>query len=295
VTSVQLEIWARSAQAAIVMRSAFLGLSLLVFGAGALGVACGDDEGPGPGVGGSSSGGRSGSGGAAGSGGRAGSAGAPGSAGAAGSAGAGGSAGAAGAAGAAGSGGASGADGSDAGGGEGDAGAFTLSSTGFDDNPGCGPDDAADACDFFPANSTNFAPGTNTSPELSWTGAPAGTQSFAIALHDLDFVQNGDPFTHWVMWSIPGSTTGLPEGLPDGATPAPPAPAGSQQVSQGDDNGFFGSGACGNVYEFVLYALDTATFTPADDTDPDDVEGALEDSDAVLATTTVRARSGPCD
>jgi Raf kinase inhibitor-like YbhB/YbcL family protein len=280
------------------MRSAFLGLSLLVSGAGVLGVACGDDDSPGPGVGGSSSGGTSGSGGAAGSGGRAGSGGSAGSAGAAGSAGsggAGGSAGGAGAAGAAGSGGSSGADGGDAGVDEADAGAFTLSSTGFDDNAGCGPDGAADACDFFPANSTNFAPGTNTSPELSWTGAPAGTQSFAIALHDLDFLQNGDPFTHWVMWNIPGSTTGLPEGLPDGATPAPPAPAGSQQVSQGDDNGFFGSGACGNVYEFVLYALDTATFTPADDTDPDDVEDALDDSDAVLATTTVRARSGPCD
>jgi phosphatidylethanolamine-binding protein (PEBP) family uncharacterized protein len=283
-------------KAGVMMRTAFLGLSLVVLGSVALGVACGDDDTVSPGLGGSSSGGRGGSSGAAGTGGVAGSsgrAGAAGAAGSAGAAGAGGAAGRAGAAGAAGSSGSGGADGADAG--AGDAGAFTLSSTGFDDNPGCGPGDAADACDFFPASSTNFAPGTNTSPQLAWTGAPAGTQSFAIAYHDLSNVQGNDTFTHWVMWNIPGSTTGLPEGLPDGATPPAPAPPGSQQIAIGNDNGFFGSGVCGNVYEFELYALDTATFTPEDDDDPDEVQAGLDASGAVLATTAIRARSGPCD
>jgi phosphatidylethanolamine-binding protein (PEBP) family uncharacterized protein len=293
---VQLEMRPEVRKVNVMMRSALLGLSLVVLGSGALGVACGDDDGASPGVGGSSNGGRAGSGGAAGNAGSAGSsgrAGAGGAAGNAGAAGTGGASGSAGGGGAAGTGGSGGANGPDAG--AGDAGGFTLSSTGFDDNPGCGPGDAAAACDFFPASSTNFAPGTNTSPELAWTGAPAGTQSFAIAYHDLSNVQGNDTFTHWVMWNIPGTTTGLPEGLPDGATPPAPAPPGSQQLAIGNDNGFFGSGVCGNVYEFELYALDTATFTPEDDDDPDEVQASLDASDAVLGTTAIRARSGPCD
>jgi Raf kinase inhibitor-like YbhB/YbcL family protein len=138
----------------------------------------------------------------------------------------------------------------------------------------------------------------NVSPEIEWTGVPAGTQSFAIALHDLAFLQNGDPFTHWVMWNIPGSATGLPANLPRAALPGVPA-ANTQQVNYlDDDDGFAGSGACGNVYEFVLYALDTATFTPADAGNQNAVQSELDASDAALGTTTMRARSnpdGPCD
>jgi hypothetical protein len=52
---------------------------------------------------------------------------------------------------------------------------------------------------------------------------------------------------------------------------------------------------CGNVYEFELYALDTATFTPSGDGNPDAVQAALDASDAVLGTTAIRARSGPCN
>ena len=104
---------------------------------------------------------------------------------------------------------------------------------------------------------------------------------------------NNDPFTHCVMWNIPASATGLPAQLPAGTNPGAPAPAGSAQVSIGTNDGYTGSGACGNVYEFVLYALDTATFDPANTNTPDTVEAALEASSAVLATATLRARSDP--
>src|SRR5688572_27790149 len=88
-------------EAAFMMRSTLLGLSLMLLGSSAVGVGCGDDDGESPAVGGSSSGtggssGTSGTGGASG-----GSAGSAGTGGASGSAGSGG-----GAAGAAGSGGA---------------------------------------------------------------------------------------------------------------------------------------------------------------------------------------------
>jgi Raf kinase inhibitor-like YbhB/YbcL family protein len=258
------------------MKQSFLRcLSDALLGSGLIASACSDDDGPATDVGGS--GGSS----TAGSGGSAGSAGAAGSGGAAGNAGA------------AASGGAAGAGGSadetpDAGDG---AVGFELSSPAFDNQAGCGPDDR-DACDLFPDENTGLGDAENVSPALDWTGAPAGTQSFAIALHDLTFIQGSSPFTHWAMWNIPGSATGLPAELPQGAMPGVPA-ANTQQASFRDTGGYTGSGACGNVYEFVLYALSTPTFTPADPADQNAVQDALDASDDVLATATLRARSDP--
>jgi Raf kinase inhibitor-like YbhB/YbcL family protein len=267
------------------LRASALLLSLASLGLAA--VSCSDDAEPDPAGSAGGGGASAGNGGGAGSG-TAGSGGGAGSGGSAGTSG--GSAGSDGMAGRAGSDGMAGStsmpDASTA--------AFTLSSPAFDGQEGCGPGDDADACDLFPDETTDFA-GDNVSPELSWSGAPAGTQSFAIALHDLSFTQGGDPFTHWVMWNIPASTTGLPEGLPDGQEPDAPAPEGSEQVSIGDDDGFFGSGAAGNVYEFVLYALSTPSIDPDTD-DPDAVEQFIEELDAeVLGTATLRARSTPDD
>lgn len=175
--------------------------------------------------------------------------------------------------------------------------AFALSSPAFDDVEGCGPGDAADVCDFFPNENTGLGDDTpNVSPAFDWVGVPEGTQSFAIAMHDLSFLMGGDPFTHWVMWNIPGSETGLPAELPGGAMPGVPA-ANTQQTSFRPDDSFAGSGACGNVYEIVLYALGTPTFTPSNPNSADQVEAELEASDAVLGTARMRGRSdpaGPC-
>ncbi len=57
--------------------------------------------------------------------------------------------------------------------------------------------------------------GFDFSPQLSWSGVPAGTRSFAIVMEDRDpedmFV---DLRTHWVLYSIPPDVTELPEQLP---------------------------------------------------------------------------------
>ena len=113
-------------------------------------------------------------------------------------------------------------------------------------------------------------------------------------LEDLlrDIVLPVDPFTHWVMWNIPASATGLPAELPAGTEPGVPS-AETRQVSFRDNDAFAGSGACGNVYDFVLYALNVDSFDPPDDSSGDAVEAALEASDAVLGTATLRARSNP--
>ncbi len=50
--------------------------------------------------------------------------------------------------------------------------------------------------------------GADRSPSLRWTDAPSGTRSFALILDDPD--APGGTWTHWLMWNIPGSATGLP-------------------------------------------------------------------------------------
>src|ERR1700738_3231088 len=66
--------------------------------------------------------------------------------------------------------------------------------------------------------------GTDTSPQLSWTGFPTQTQSFVVSMYDPQ-APTGSGFWHWVVGDIPGTTTALAEGagaldsdlLPDGA------------------------------------------------------------------------------
>lgn len=187
--------------------------------------------------------------------------------------------------GAGGGGGASGAAGA-SNGGSGGASGFTLTSPGWTSQPGCAPA-AKTMCGVFPKENigTNIG-GGNKSPALEWTSGPSGTQSYAIVLHDLTNMMGGKPFVHWVMWNIPGATRMLPAGLETTAMPS--VPAGSSQRAY-SGNGFQGSGKCGNVYEFTLYALPMASFTPTGST-----QTAVRDGLAATnaPTTTLRARSG---
>jgi Raf kinase inhibitor-like YbhB/YbcL family protein len=52
--------------------------------------------------------------------------------------------------------------------------------------------------------------GEDTSPPLSWSGASNGTKSYVIILEDPDAL--GGTSTHWVLYNLPATTTGLPEG-----------------------------------------------------------------------------------
>ena len=102
------------------------------------------------------------------------------------------------------------------------------------------------------------APGEGTSPAITWANAPAGTQSFFLHMHDLDLARNRttDDQPHWVVWNIPATATGLPEGAPKGN----PRADGSFQVSAtGPMYRGPGAPATGPIHHYVfeLFALDT--------------------------------------
>src|SRR4051812_31231599 len=58
--------------------------------------------------------------------------------------------------------------------------------------------------------------GDDTSPPLSWSGAPEGVVSYALIVHDSDApIGNGtDDLLHWMLWNVPATVTSLPEHVP---------------------------------------------------------------------------------
>ena len=114
----------------------------------------------------------------------------------------------------------------------------------------------------IPNKFTQAAGPTAVSPELKWSQVPAGTQSFVLLLHDPEPVLNKGSkmdITHWLIWNIPGTSTGLAENVAAGELAD-----GSRQVSL-RGNAYMGPGAPPGPYHhytFELYALDTKLEVP---------------------------------
>jgi hypothetical protein len=95
--------------------------------------------------------------------------------------------------------------------------------------------------------------GMNISPPLSFCNAPAGTESYALFMVDLDTPVG--TITHWVVYNIPAESGELAEALPPGRLLA-------GGLNQGR-NGMFRFGYMGpcppwgrHRYLFRLFALD---------------------------------------
>ncbi len=93
--------------------------------------------------------------------------------------------------------------------------------------------------------------GNDLSPQLSWGKAPEGTKSLALIVDDPDAPRG--IFTHWVLFNMLSTTSGLPEGLPK-----------QERLDKGgiqgkNDFGRIGyNGPCPpklHTYRFILYAL----------------------------------------
>ena len=107
--------------------------------------------------------------------------------------------------------------------------------------------------------------GGNVSPALAWSGAPAGTQSFALLMHDPD-APTGSGWWHWVVYNIPAATGSLPAGAGDAKKGLMPKGA----VQGRTDYGSVGyGGPCPppgkpHHYHFRLFALDAMVNIPGD-------------------------------
>ena len=114
----------------------------------------------------------------------------------------------------------------------------------------------------IPDKYTQAAGPMAVSPELKWTQVPPGTQSFVLLMHDPEPVLNKGSkmdITHWLIWNIPATSTGLQEAVAQGELAD-----GSRQVSL-RGNGYMGPGAPAGPYHhytFELYALDTKLEVP---------------------------------
>jgi Raf kinase inhibitor-like YbhB/YbcL family protein len=96
--------------------------------------------------------------------------------------------------------------------------------------------------------------GQDVSPPLVWRGVPAGAKSLALMVEDPDATRR--TFTHWLLWNLPTTLSGLAEGWDSG------------DVGRAGRNDF-GRAAYGGPmpppghgphrYVFRLYALDVPT------------------------------------
>jgi Raf kinase inhibitor-like YbhB/YbcL family protein len=109
--------------------------------------------------------------------------------------------------------------------------------------------------------------GRNESPPLTWRGLPAGTRELVVLCEDHG-AGNPPPWVHWIVYNVPASAAGLPQGIPFDA--ADPMPRGLERVRQGNNGWGLAmyrgpAPPAGSVheYDFTVLALDAELDLPA--------------------------------
>ena len=114
------------------------------------------------------------------------------------------------------------------------------------------------------------AGGEDRSPQLSWSGFPAGTQGFAVTVYDPD-APTGSGFWHWGVADLPASVTSLPAGA--GTPGSAELPAGAVTVR--NDAGMAGyigaappAGHGPHRYVIAVHAVDVPSLGVGADASP---------------------------
>jgi Raf kinase inhibitor-like YbhB/YbcL family protein len=112
---------------------------------------------------------------------------------------------------------------------------------------------------------------SNINPPFSWANAPAGTQSFVLALNGPDnHPQKGiNMEMFWVVYNIPATVTSIPQGLKPGDLPDGSHQATGQRNIQGYRAPCAPAGVGRLHYLFNVFALDTKLDLPAGATEAD--------------------------
>lgn len=111
------------------------------------------------------------------------------------------------------------------------------------------------------------AGGEDVSPQLSWSGFPENTKSFAVTCYDPDApTQSG--WWHWAVLNIPADVTSLAANAGDPDSPGVPEGA----ITLRNDAGFAGylgaappEGHGDHRYYFMVHAVDVETLDGVDE------------------------------
>ena len=123
--------------------------------------------------------------------------------------------------------------------------------------------------------------GASSTPPLEWSGAPAGTKSYAVIMHHID--PEGKTKWYWTLYNIPAGVTSLPKNVKDVGT------LGNNSV-----NGRAGyapphsKGPGAKTYVLTVYALSSPldVTAPADQVTREVLLGAMKDK--ILASSELK-------
>ena len=124
-----------------------------------------------------------------------------------------------------------------------------------------------DVSDGAPLKDDQVAAAGNTSPQLSWSGAPEGTQSYVVTCFDPD-APTPSGFWHWVLVDLPADTTSLPTGAAAGPLPG----SAFHCRNDGGEHAFMGAappaGDMPHRYFFVVHAVSEPSLGVDDNASP---------------------------
>jgi Raf kinase inhibitor-like YbhB/YbcL family protein len=115
--------------------------------------------------------------------------------------------------------------------------------------------------------------GADLSPELSWSGAPEKTKSFALINDDPD--APAGTWDHWLVYNIPASTAKLAKGIKTAGQIGEGVKFGKNSWGKMEYGGPCPPPGSFHRYFFKLYALDTV-LDPAQGAKKAEIEKAME-------------------